>query len=335
MTATQIHSVTPEERLRATAIENWLCGYPSAESRRSMESSLRAIVRAARDLKRDEFVNIMDFGWEYLDHLDIFEAIAQRLTERYGRQHASKYVIAMRALLKSLARSDLVNYGAAQRVLSGTKVRQTRSEFGPLSFSTDDVWRVLRQCKNDPNQVKGLRDLCLISMTASTGARRSEIVRVELTDVNFKEMVVLLSVKGGGTRYAALHHSTKDHLDLWLEVRGEEAGPLFPALRRGGHLGAAHVSDFQFWKLLGQRCERAGIDAVIAPHDLRRWFVSSLLDARFDVFQVARAVGHARVETTFRYDRRSQDRLREVVDSLNLPGLADLNMDDEQSITFQ
>jgi hypothetical protein len=53
------------------------------------------------------------------------------------------------------------------------------------------------------------------------------------------------------------------------------------------------------------------------------------------VFQVARAVGHARVETTFRYDRRSQDRLREVVDSLNLPGLADLNMDDEQSITFQ
>ena len=62
-----------------------------------------------------------------------------------------------------------------------------------------------------------------------------------------------------------------------------------------------------------------------APHDLRRWFVTTLLETGVDVFQVARLVGHARVQTTLRYDRRKLERLRATVELLAVPMFDELS----------
>ncbi len=294
-----------------------------------MESSLRAVMRAALGVERDSAVRLESFPWELLADHTFFVEITARITSRFGRQHAGKYVIAMRALLRSLATSGHADYAAATQTLSMNKVYQSTSDPAPLSFTTTDLWSILRRCRQDASPTKGRRDLAIISVGASTGARRSELVHVELADLDRRHRTVGLWVKGGGKRTASLHVGTMEHLEYWLDLRGEGAGPLFPSLRKGGYIGEQPMSDHQYWKMLHQRSEEAEVNPVISPHDLRRWFVSSLLDGGVDVFQVMRSVGHKRVDTTFRYDRRSQNRLRDVVDSLDLPGLVDLESDED------
>lgn len=69
------------------------------------------------------------------------------------------------------------------------------------------------------------------------------------------------------------------------------------------------------YHILGQRCTENGIDSC-APHDLRRTFVSMMLDNGEDLITVRDAMGHASVTTTQKYDRRRDERLRKAADKL-------------------
>ena len=325
-----LRAVSLEEVARANAIEDWLSTYPSLTSQRTMLSSLRAIVRSTRGAKPNEPISLTTFPWEMLAERAFFSKMEESVGIRYGVDHKAKYVVAMRAFLKSMVMTGFAQEELARSTLAFTKVHQTTRESPDLDFTTEDLWNILRRCRQDPNPVKGRRDLALISSAASTGARRAEITRVDIADLDLKRRTLNLTVKGGGSKLAALHPTTIEHLEHWLTLRGEGAGALFPSLRKGGHVSQLPLSDHQYWKVLRERCGEADVVPAITPHDLRRWFVMSLLDSGVDVFQVARAVGHRRVETTFRYDRRSRNRLRAVIDALDLPGLADLEPLEEE-----
>lgn len=320
-----LHIVKPEESARANAIDLWLASYNSESGRRSMKSTLRAIVRATLEIDSNKPVRIESFPWEALADSQFFGAVVQMVEERYTKRRSPKYIIAMRALLQSLVQSGMVDYWAVAETLAKNKVRSIAEDLPPLAFTTEDLWRILLRCRQDNSPLKGSRDLALISMGLSTGARRAELTRIDVSDVSSCDRTVRLLVKGGGRRTASLHSATVEHLEHWLKIRGTHEGPLFPTLRKGGHIGEGHLSEHQFWKILVQRSGEADISPAVSPHDLRRWYVSSLLDNGVDVFQVARSVGHRRVDTTFRYDRRSQDRLRMVIDGLEIPGLAHLD----------
>ena len=325
MSAT-LRSVSEEDVRRAAAIASWLAGYESATSRRTMGSSLRAIARTYYGLGPRDPVDVNLFAWEALDSVEFFSEVRRRLIERYGREHAVKYLLAMRSLLRHLAARDVADFDFSVQVLETMKVTRPLSDPPPLAFSSGDLFRLLQTCRYDPSTTTGLRDLAMISLAATTGARRHELVSIAMGELDLGRRTVELHVKGGGRRVAVLHCAAVDHLERWLETRGEDDGPLFPALRRGGHVTPTAVSDHQFWKILRRRCEEAGVEPVIAPHDLRRWFVTSLLESGVDVFQVARLVGHARVQTTLRYDRRPLSRMKEVVERLSVPLFADLEM---------
>jgi len=67
-----------------------------------------------------------------------------------------------------------------------------------------------------------------------------------------------------------------------------------------------------------KRAKQAGI-AQAAPHDLRRTFISNLLDTNADLLTVQKLVGHADPATTAKYDRRGEAVKRQAVSKLNLP----------------
>ena len=314
-----LHEVTALERLRSELLGEWLDCYEGPTSRRTMASRLRAVQRACLECDPRAPVNLEAFAWEALDSREFFAAVRGAILERYGRERATPYMMAMRALLRFLVSRGFCSRDLATAALEEARLTRTARDVAPLAFTSGDLSRLLSVCRFDPARVTGYRDMALIALTASTGARRREVVGLDLADLDLADRSVTLRVKGGGTRRAYLHPETVRYLEAWLEVRGDAAGPPFPALRKGGHLTDRPLSDHQFWKLLGRRCEQAGVTPVIAPHDLRRWFVTSLLTSGVDVFQVSRAVGHANVQTTLRYDRRSAELLREVVESLSVP----------------
>jgi integrase len=319
--------VTNEEAEQAHLLDVWLKHFSTPESKRTIESALRAIVRSAQSLDRTAPVSVTDFPWHLLADLEWFDFVMDRVACDVGPATARKYRSVMRSLLRYQARTQRVAIDKATRTLDETKgTKPPRRTHPPLPIEVEGLTSILRACKHDPSRVVGSRDMALIVLAAATGARRAELVSLLVENVNLDTNVVHFpKTKGGAERDIGLHKSARPYVVQWLELRGTTNGPLFPSLRKGGRIQQEAMQPHQFWKILKRRAAEADLPTSPAPHDLRRWFVSTLLEAKVDVFTVARAVGHSSPLTTFGYDRRPLEKLREAVDLLFIPDLDSLD----------
>jgi integrase len=105
----------------------------------------------------------------------------------------------------------------------------------------------------------------------------------------------------------------------WLGVRGDEGGALFVAVNKSGRItNYKNMTPKTIYKMLAKRATEAGVKSF-SPHDLRRSFISDLLDAGADITNVSKLAGHASVTTTSRYDRRPEEAQRKAASLLHVP----------------
>ena len=110
-----------------------------------------------------------------------------------------------------------------------------------------------------------------------------------------------------------------DDLAEWLEVRGDEPGPLFwPSPGRGRPHVNGRMTGQAVMLLLRKRAAEAKF-APLTPHDFRRTFIGDLLDDGADMSTVKDLAGHANVNTTARYDRRGEETKRKAAQLLLVP----------------
>ena len=106
----------------------------------------------------------------------------------------------------------------------------------------------------------------------------------------------------------------------WLAIRGDDDGPLFYAVNKGGKVLAGHgVSDEALAQMLAKRAEQAGLSESITWHDFRRTFAGNLLDNGNDLVTVQKLMGHSSPTTTSNYDRRGEEVKRRASKSLHVP----------------
>ena len=85
-----------------------------------------------------------------------------------------------------------------------------------------------------------------------------------------------------------------------------------------GRVGEDALTERAVWQLVREYAQQVGI-GELAPHDLRRTFISDLLDVGVDLSTVQRLAGHAQVTTTTRYDRRGEATKRKAASMLHVP----------------
>lgn len=103
--------------------------------------------------------------------------------------------------------------------------------------------------------------------------------------------------KGNKERSIPLEGGAAAWLGDWLKVRGNDPGPLFWPVTKGGDLHPRRLTSQAIYDALAKRARAVGVEHL-SPHDLRRSLISDLLDAGADIATVQKLAGHANANTT-------------------------------------
>ncbi len=103
-----------------------------------------------------------------------------------------------------------------------------------------------------------------------------------------------------------------------LHVRGDAPGPLFYPIRKSGLIEQRAMTDQAVYDAIRKRARGASVKEF-SPHDLRRTFVTELIDATGDIVSAQRLAGHESVQTTTRYDRRGEAAKKKAISMLHIP----------------
>lgn len=209
----------------------------------------------------------------------------------------------------------LHRFGVQEKMLDGdvtSSVSTPRQGLSlPKALTVEEVMALIEACPGGQSaSALHLRDRALVEMLYSTGARISELMSLDVDDVNAQHQMVLVRGKGSKERIVPLGIPALEALEHYM-VRGRQllnkAGSPALFITRSG----ARLSRQSGFKVVSQAAERAGIGAV-SPHSLRHSFATHLLEGGADVRVVQELLGHASVTTTQIYTKVTPESLRMV-----------------------
>jgi len=151
--------------------------------------------------------------------------------------------------------------------------------------------------------MRARRDYAMLAMLFGCGFRRSELVGLELEEVQMRQghwAVIDLIGKGGHIRTVPIPEWVKGALDQWTTAAGVTEGRIFRRVGRAGKVWGKGISQNVVWYVVKGCCERAGLQHI-APHDLRRTCAKLCHTSGGELEQIQFLLGHVSVQTTERY----------------------------------
>jgi len=246
----------------------------------------------------------------------IREFLADQHQRGLSRASAGRRLAALRTFSRYLVREGVIPDDPTALVGAPRK-EQTL----PAHLGADEVDRLLAM--PDVSTPAGRRDHAILELFYASGLRLSELVDLDVTDVNLSSRIVRVRGKGGKERLVPFNRSAAEAMRAMMPDRAETApGPLS---RRGAGGPHAKVRYPLFLNLRGRRLTTRSVDRVvrryvreaaiargISPHALRHTFATHLLQGGADLRAIQELLGHARISTTQRYTHLDVGRLMDV-----------------------
>jgi integrase/recombinase XerD len=224
--------------------------------------------------------------------------------KRYRASSVARALAAVRTFHLFLLREGEARANPAERVARPKVPRNL-----PRPLTVAEVEAILAVAtKTDPG---GLRDRAILETLYGAGIRISELVGMDVDDVDVDDASVRVMGKGGKERVVPLGRFALEALAAYLTrarpaIAGPRSGGALYLNRRGGRLsrqGAANILKDAAWK--------AGLSKRVTPHTLRHSFATHLLEGGADIRVVQELLGHATLATTQIYTLVTGERLRE------------------------
>jgi len=237
---------------------------------------------------------------EHLDHLGARAFIADLNKRGNSKASAARKLSAIRAFGRYLRREGVLEGDPA--ALVGTPRRETRI---PNHLAVDEMTALLTA--PDTSGPLGRRDQAILELFYASGLRLSELVGLDLDDVNVSGRVVRVLGKGRKERIVPFNPTAAAALKAWMADREafpqpqravksrRQKEPLFLNYR-GGRLSTRSVD-----KLVRRYVAACSTRYGISPHALRHSFATHLLEAGADLRAIQELLGHAQLSTTQRY----------------------------------
>lgn len=181
----------------------------------------------------------------------------------------------------------------------------------PKALSLDDITQLI---ESNSREGMGLRDRAMIELLYSSGARVSEIIALNVSDISTsaeETSTVQVRGKGGKDRIIPIGSFAKRALDEYLvrcrpALAAKKASPALFLNKSGGRLSRQSA-----WQIVLDAAKRSGIEERVSPHALRHSFATHLIDGGADIRVVQELLGHSSVTTTQIYTLVTIDKLRE------------------------
>jgi integrase/recombinase XerD len=186
----------------------------------------------------------------------------------------------------------------------------------PTVLSLDEVARLINASSN-------LFRRALLMTAYGTGMRRSEVVRLRVSDIDSERMIIrVVQGKGGKDRDLPLSPELLETLRAYWRYRRPKVY-LFPS--RGERRGPdVPLSDKTVWQVCTEAARKAGITKHVTPHTLRHSWATHLLEAGTDLRTIQMLLGHGDLETTARYIHLSREHLHAAANPLAKLQLSDV-----------
>lgn len=273
----------------------------------TVEAYRRDLTRYAAFLARRRITDAARVG-----ERDVTAFVAEHASAKHGpeaKAYRATSVVRGLSSLRSFHRF-LVREGFAERDPTRTVVRPKLPRSLPRPIPVDDVRRLVEA--PDAASEAGLRDRAVLEAMYGAGLRVSELVGLDVDDLDLEAGAVRVLGKGGKEREVPLGSHAVAALGAYLtRARPALATPRSRAAvflnRRGGRLTRQGVAG-----ILADAARRAGIRRRVTPHTLRHSFATHLLEGGADVRVVQELLGHASVATTQVYTLVTREHLREV-----------------------
>jgi len=248
--------------------------------------------------------------WENVDRSSVLDYMVSLRERSYAPATMARKVAAIKSFFNFLVSEGTLKKNPTEGI-TGPKVGKAL----PKAISVEDVEKLLEEAdKRSTPEAK--RDKAMLELLYATGMRVSEMVGLNVRDVNLKAGFVRCFGKGSKERIIPIHSkaikAVKTYTDearpRLLGATGETA--LF--LNRRGQ----RLTRQGFWLILKGYAERAGIEADITPHVLRHSIATHLLHSgKMNLRELQELLGHANISTTQIYTHLTTEHLRKVYES--------------------
>lgn len=241
-----------------------------------------------------------------IDNVDeeiITDFIFYLKNKEYSNLSIARILVSIKNYYKFLLKEKVITVSPFDN-LESFKVRKKIPEI----LTETEIENILNQ--TDRTTKEGIRDRAILELLYSAGVRVSELVNMELTDINLNEKIIKCFGKGSKERLVPVGDYVIDAVKNYLRVRAD-ISPKFSNYLFITRLGKKFTRA-GIWKIIKNYAKKAGISKNVYPHIFRHSFATHLLKGGADLRSVQEMLGHSDISTTQIYTHVDRSHLKNI-----------------------
>lgn len=270
------------------------------------ELSLNTLDSYKRDIRQFEsYINEHNLKIEEVTKTFIITYLIHMQKSGKATSTISRNLASIRCLYQFMYNSRFIESDPSSN-LESPKVEKKL----PSVLTKKEVELLLEQPK--PSDAKGARDKAMLELLYATGIRVSELISLQLNDIDLKGGFIRCSVSDNKSRTIPIGNIALKYLKLYISDyrkllnHSEEETSLFL------NFHGSKMTRQGFWKIIKYYTAKAKINKVITPHTLRHSFAVHLIENGADLQSIQEMLGHSDISTTQIYSKINKNRIMEV-----------------------
>lgn len=236
---------------------------------------------------------------------DLLSVLANEVQQGKSPRSVSRYLSAYRQFYRWLVREGTISVDPVALIESPKTGRGL-----PKALTETQVESLL--AAPDMDTSLGIRDRAMLELMYATGLRVSELVGLEISNLNLNQCIVRVMGKGRKERLVPLGDEALESLRMYLSdsrpglLKGAQCDSVFVTTRKAGMTRQA------FWYMIKRYASQCGVPQKLSPHMLRHSFATHLLNHGADLRVVQLLLGHSDLSTTQIYTHIAREGLKRL-----------------------